>query len=317
MLKELKFVMGAVAKKDLVASMTHFCIENGTVRSYNGRLALSSPINFNIDCKPKASTLVKAIAQCEDTISLSFTKAGRLHVKSGAFSALVDCISEETPHVEPDGEPFNIDGEVLLDCFKKIEPFIGDDASRPWTNGILLRGQSAFATNNAMIVEFWHGVETPVSVNIPRDAIREILRINEPPTHAQLTKNSITFHFEDTRWIRSDLLATEWPDISRILDITSNPVPVDPALFAAVESLKGFTGPMSELYLFPGYITTHRDEGEGAEYKIEGFQGKGCYRHEMLTRLKGVAETVDFQRYPQPCTFFGSRLRGVFIGMSM
>ena len=45
MLKALKFVQGAVSKKDLVPALTHFRIENGTVRSYNGMLALCTPIS--------------------------------------------------------------------------------------------------------------------------------------------------------------------------------------------------------------------------------------------------------------------------------
>lgn len=87
MLKELKFVQGAVAKKDLLPAMTHFAIEGGHVRSYNGTLALSSPIPFDIDCKPKAGPLVQAIANCNDTVTLSMTPAGKLRIQSGKFWA--------------------------------------------------------------------------------------------------------------------------------------------------------------------------------------------------------------------------------------
>ena len=55
MLKELKFVQGAVSSKDFIPALTHFRIENGTVRSFNGLLALCSPIALDIDCTPKAS----------------------------------------------------------------------------------------------------------------------------------------------------------------------------------------------------------------------------------------------------------------------
>jgi len=46
MLKELRFVQGAVAKKDFVPAMTHFRIEKGTVRSFNGNLAICSPLHW-------------------------------------------------------------------------------------------------------------------------------------------------------------------------------------------------------------------------------------------------------------------------------
>lgn len=316
MLRELKFVMGAVAKKDFVAAMTHFCIQDGRVSSFNGKLALSSPINFDINCKPKAQTLVKAIAQCEDTITLAYTKAGRLLVKSGSFSASVECTDESTPDVTPSGDPFPVDGAILLDCLKRIEGFIGDDASRPWSNGVLLRGQSAFATNNSMIVEYWLGENVPRSVNIPLDAIKEMLRINEPPVGSQIDETSISFHYADGRWIRSHLLNTEWPDVSRILERDSKPQPMREELFTAIEHLKPFTSKMNEVYFVKGGIKTHMEDGEGASYDIAGFDYDGCYTVTMLLKLKGVAERVDFGLYPGPCTFFGNRLRGVFIGLN-
>ena len=140
MLKELKFVQGAVAKKEFIPAMTHFAIKNGRVRAYNGTLALCSPSPFDIDCKPKAIQLVQAISKCEDVVNLSMTPAGRLRIESGKFRAFVDCVDQETVHVMPQGQILPINGEELLKAFSTLSPFIGNDASRPWTNGILLRG---------------------------------------------------------------------------------------------------------------------------------------------------------------------------------
>ena len=40
MLAELKFVQGAVAKKDFIPSLTHFEIKDGMIKGLNGSLAL-------------------------------------------------------------------------------------------------------------------------------------------------------------------------------------------------------------------------------------------------------------------------------------
>jgi DNA polymerase III sliding clamp (beta) subunit (PCNA family) len=181
MLKELKFVQGAVAKKDLLPAMTHFRIEGGTVRSYNGTLAISSPIPLDLDCCPKADEMVKAISRCTDEIMMTITPGGKLSVKSGPLRTLVPLIQGETPHVQPAGEPFAFDGEEFLRACKAIEPFIGADASRPFTNGVLLEGQSAFATNNVCLVQYWMSTPFPLRVNVPRAAIREVLRIDRAP----------------------------------------------------------------------------------------------------------------------------------------
>lgn len=342
MLKELKFVMGAVAKKDFLPAMTHFAIEKGTVRSYNGCVALSAPIAFDIDCKPKADKLVQAISKCPDlaTPALSMTTAGRLSIKAGAFKAFIECVQEETPHVLPDGEVVRLDyevekqvddvgnevappltlGGVLLNALRTLYPFVGDDASRPWSNGVLLRGESAFATNNVILVEYWIGAKMPFSVNVPRVAIREMLRINEAPTHAQVTPTSLTFHYKDQRWIRTQLLDLSWPDLEPLLNKESSPVALPAELFDGLEKLEPFTDKMGRVFIENGVLSTipfgsGQPVDEGAYFELPNLPFNGIYQVKMLMLLKDVAQQADLSMYPAPCVFYGERLRGAIIGM--
>lgn len=317
MLTELKFVQGSVAKKDFMPALTHFVIENGTVRGYNGTIALCSPIPFDIACKPKAEPLVKAINNCSDTIALSVTPAGRLGVKSGKFKTFIECVDGDTPHVLPSGQRYELDGEALVVGLKAVAPFIGEDASRVWCNGVLLRGHSMFATNNIILVEYWVGSSLPFEVNIPKPAVRELLRIGEAPTHVQMDDHSVTFHYSAGRWLRTQLLPVEWPDLARVLD-TANPAgmqPVDAELYAGLRVVKPFTDKMGRVLLGERVMRTHTTEGEGAAYDLPEFPHTGVFNVEMLELLEGVAQQVDFSTYPKPCHFYGERLRGAIIGM--
>lgn len=315
MLKELKFVQGAVAKKDFIPAMTHFAIEDGVVRAYNGVIALSSPIPFDINCKPKAVPLVQAINNCQETVTLSMTPAGKLKIQSGKFRAHIECVHEETPHVEPEGNHIDIDGEALLKAITTIESFIGNDASRPWSNGVLLRGSSVFATNNVCLIEYWVGTPFPLVVNLPRVAIKEMLRINEAPTHAQATESSVTFHYADGRWIRTQVLSAEWPDLARVLDHISDQKIIDPRIFEGIQAIKPFADQMGRVLFSEGLMHTHPELGEGATYDLQGTNIKGVYQIEMLKLLEGVAKTADFSRYPDATLFIGENLRGAIIGM--
>jgi hypothetical protein len=317
MYNSLKFCAGSVAKKDFVADLKHFAIEGGRVRGFNGTLALCTPIPFDIDCNPNAEQLIKAVSKCDDTIQLSLTKAGRLSVKSAGFKAFIDCVQGETNHVEPEGEFVNFDGALLLKGIQACAPFIGSDASRPWANGVLIKGQSIFATNNVMLVEYWLGSDFPITVNIPRAAVREMQRINEAPITAQVTERSITFHYEGDRWLRTQLFATEWPDLSKVLDRPSQQVPVDERIFAGLENVKAFVDKMGTIYLMPDELRTHMDEQEGAGFAMEGFGAEGKYNIDMLNLLKDTAKTIDWSTYPGPCMFQGERIRGAIIGMRM
>lgn len=316
MLDELKFVKGSVSTKDFAPALTHFVIENYTVRGYNGIVALGSPIAFDISCKPRGEQLVKAISNCDGDVELRMTPTGRLSIKSGKFKALIDCIDCETPHVIPEGQPFQIDGKAILQAFKILLPLVGTDASRPWCEGILLDGQSAFATNNVILAEYWCGAEIPHPVNIPKVAIKEMVRIGEEPIGALILDSAITFLYSEERWIRTQLLATDWPDIRVILNKESHSVVINDELFTALEVIKPFTGDkLNKVYINGSVVSTHYDPEDGACYEIDADMGQGVYTLDMLYLLKNIATTIDWSFYPAPCPFFGDRVRGVIVGL--
>jgi hypothetical protein len=315
MLSSLKFCAGSVARKDYVAALTHFKIAEGRVSGFNGTLALSSPIAFDIVCSPRAETLIKAIGNCEDTVQLSMTPAGRLSVKSGTFKVFVDCIQGDTPHVEPEGAVVQFDGAALLKGLKAVAPFMSEDASRLWSQGVLIKDSSLFATNNVMLVQYWIGVEFPHVVNIPRPAVKEMLRINEAPIFAQVAENSITFHYNDDRWLRTQLYDTTWPDLGKVLNQPSNQEPIDKALFKGLEVIKPFIDKVGSVYFEKGLINTVATELEGASYAVPDLRHDGLYNHTMLSLLENAADTIDWSTYPKPCIFNSGMLRGAIVGM--
>ncbi len=211
MLDSLKFVQGAVAKKDFVPTLTHFRIENNIVKGYNGSLALASPIDLDVTASPKGTTFAKAIKACKDTVSITLTSTQRLSIKSGKFRAFVECTPEPFPDIEPEGPVIPME-PGLISVVKQLAPFMGIDASRPWALGMLFRDGSVFATNNIIVVERWLGFSFPV-VNIPAAAIKELIRINKDPISVQVCSTSITFNFEEGRWLKSQLSTLEWPDL--------------------------------------------------------------------------------------------------------
>lgn len=314
MIDDLKFVKGAVAPKDIVPALSHFRILDGRIKAYNGAIAICSPIELGINCQPKAVDLIKAIETCKDTVHLSMTPAGRLTVKSGKFKAHINCVTEDFPDVEPQGEVYQLAGG-FLPALKVLEPLIAEDASRPWARSVLFRGQFAHATNNVVICQYWLGFTFPFDLGIPHAAVNELLRIGIEPTSIQMCENSATFHFPGDRWLRTQTNSTEWPNIDRVLDKPEiTPVDLPAGFFADLEDLRPHVDDLNRCYFVGGSIGTHIDDGLGARIEMPaGFPDGMVFNLTQLRLLAKVATSFDFNQ--TPAMFFGENLRGAISQM--
>jgi len=314
MLDALKFVQGAVGKNDLAPELTHFRIQGGRITGYNGRLVLSSPIACDLDCCPRAEPLIKAIKACEETAQLHMTPTGKLAIRSGSFRSHVDCLPEVFAGVDPAGVFIELDGK-LLPVMRKLFDVTSEDASRPWAGGILFDGHSAFATNNVVAAEFWLGYFFPFRINVPRYAIKELLRIGEEPERMQIETHSATFYFESGRWLRTQLIDIGWPDIRALLDAmpaTDSAVPS--ALFETLERISSFTAKDGRIVFKAGAIATANDD-DGTTIECAGIPSGPIFNIEMLQVLEGIATTIGFEAYPSPCPFYGEGTRGAIVGL--
>ena len=317
MLDALRFVQGAVAKKDLSPALTHFRLAGGRALGYNGLIALSSPIDIEVEAAPDAKTLVRAIERCKgDTTVVHLTDGGALSLKSGRFQAYVECYPDPTAlaGIEPEGEIVEAP-PAILQPFEKLLPLVGDDLSKPWAAGILLYGRSAFATNNVVLAEYWLGYPIPKPINIPGEAVREILRIGIQPTSMQVAENSVTFHYPGERWLRARLYSVEWPNVVPLLEAPGTPKPLPDGFFEALATLKPFLPENSAVYFRAGRLQTRYTNGAGASVEIEGLPDKGAFNGKLLLTLDGLAHSADFTPHPKPCPFRGDNIRGVLIGM--
>lgn len=317
MLAALKFVQGAVAKKTHAPILKHFQIKDSRIQSHNGVLSLSAPIECDLTIQPVAATFVHAISLCKKTVALHQTETGRLAVTSGNFKAYIETSTEEFPAVEPRGTPLQVTG--LLQAVKTLAPVMGEDPLRPWAQGILFAGNSAFATNNIMLVEHWfkHAVDQPFG--LPAVAVNELLRIDEEPESIQITPQRVTFHFSDGRWLATSLLLiSQWPDVRKLLPNKNDDElqPLDETFFEALKKLRPFTKDMRPVWLNDSTISTAKEDESGAHLTTTECTGmRGMWALDQLAKLQHVATHVAWGHYPKLCPFFGAATRGVMVGM--
>lgn len=319
-LPALKFVKGAVAKKDFAPALEHFRINRGRVLGYNGAMAISSPINIDLDVCPKALQFIKAIDACQGTISLGLTDAGKVVVTSEKFRCVVDCEKPENyPTVLPQGQRVELTQPGLLDALTYLEPFIADDASRPWACAVLLDGYSAFATNNVVLMQYWLGWQFPKRVCIPSSAVKEVIRVGEEPTAIQFDERRVFFHYKGDRWISCQLIEQAWPpNVSQLLEQGQEGGPgeeVGEVFFDAVEQLLPFTDELNRIYFLGDKMSTvAKPDGAGSIVAI-CCPTYGCYNGKHLLNLRDVVSHIQFSAYPSSVPFVGQRVRGRIAGL--
>lgn len=317
MLDVLRFVQGAIQRNGVTPELEHFTIRDGRVTGFNGYMALSAPIPLDIEAMPKADIFYKALQACGETVSISQTPSGKLHIRSGGFSAFVPCIEQAVFEAQPQGVVYPAP-PGLAKTFARMLPFVGDDASRPWAMGLAIGGGFYTATNNIILMQVWDGNSIP-TVNCPRFAVAEVARIREDPVSIMVDAgNSISFLYADGRWLRSQVLAQDWPTekMNSILERPSAPDVLPDGFFAGVAALAPFVPEKASSAVYftaSGMATGMEGSEEGASYALPGLPAGEAFKHKALMMLEGEIDTIDFTVHP--ALFFGKNSRGALIGM--
>lgn len=317
MIDALRFVKGAVAKKDFNPILTHYLIKNGRVTGCNGRMTISSPIDLDIEAAPKADALVKAVDMCEEALSIHLTEANRLAIRSGKFKAYIDCHMEidSFPEVNPKGERFPL-GCSIIPCLKELHPFLGVDASREWCNTYLFTPDGCVtATNNICMIQKFIGRAFPEPLALSWDIAAELIRIGQEPESFSLTDNDITFYYPGERWMQSVRRVAYWTeDYSSILNRQYSYTPVPPNLFASLRKISKFVEEHQLIYFDGKGCRTVKEEESGASIEFDGAPDKGTYNASQLLLWEGLADRIDFSAYPAPIGLAGNNMRGVMVG---
>lgn len=319
MLETLRFVRAAVGKTDFNPLLHHFRLYNGTIRATNGPLTIQAPLPVDLDCCPHAAQFMKAIAACKEIPSLTLENS-RLLVRSGKFKSYVDtCDASSFPMMYPEGERHPIT-EPILPILKSLLPFVATDERKPWANGVLFSNNSAIATNSISIVEYWMPAKFPAIVNLPREAVAELVRLKVQPHTLQMSPYAVTFHLPGEAWISCQVSSYKWPDVQRIFEpekpysgnfLTGSALE---SLLRDVSDLSPFCNDLQAVHFLPGSLSTTPAGIPGTSIENPACPGNGIFRADQLAALSPGVKRIGFEAYPLPVPFFGDRFRGVMMG---
>lgn len=300
-----------------------FCrIVNHQVIAFNGVIAFGHPIDEDMAICPHLGKLLTAIKKAGSTLSLTELDSGRLSMKGDNLRVIIPCIDGSViPAVMPD-PPCGTMNDDILAGFAAVNPLIkeGDQNIRWIETAALMRANTIFATNGHVAFEYWHGIDLPPGLTIPKIAINALAKAKKKLTRFGFGPHSVTFYFEDGAWIRTQTFSEQYPDVDRLMNRAFNGRGPDdlreppPTLFEACAAVAPFAE-TSAVFLGPGIVKSHAADGIGADYPVEGLTGYAVANSEYLKLIAPHAKKLDLHANDEQIIFFGDRIRGVLMKM--
>lgn len=297
---------------------THIGLRNKWAIAFNGVVAAGSPISEDIYCYPHTLQLLDAISKCSENYSLTQLDRERLSIKSGRFKAIVPCLDPLLiQEAYPDPQIVGITNK-FKEAVEAVGVLANENAQHVLTASVLMNGQSVISTNRVMLLEYWHGLDLPPNIPLPKEFVKALVKQKKNLIGFGFSRSSATFYFEDGCWLRTQLYADEWPDVSRILNREANLWTIDPSFFQALDAVASFSED-GNVYSRLNLLCSHADEGVGATFECNGIPAGFVYPIKQLMIMKPYVKSIDYMANgiadSSYCLYFvGEAIRGVISG---
>lgn len=311
LLEAVSFVLPATG--GVADSSAYLRLAGGYVSAFDGSLAIGHPIGEDLALCPHAERLASALKLAGDKFSIAEQENRRVVVKGKKLRATIPCADPATiPMIAPDPMVAPITDDIRQG-FKALMPLVREEAETLVEISFLLNGGTISSTNRNVILQFWHGVNMPPNLIVPR-RFGQIVSKYDGLCGFGFSDNSLTFWYENGAYIRCSRMQGQWPDIDKVLNVAATPVAIDDALFEAVKAMSEFSEDglvrFEENKVRSSYVET-KGALVGATYDCEGLKAKCSFNAKQFLLLKTVATTIDFETHSDRAPFFGNKTRGM------
>jgi hypothetical protein len=297
---------------------THVYLSNNWACASNGVIAAGHKISEDIFACPNNKLMIEALSKCNENFSITQLDNNRLSIKSDKFKAVIPCIEPILLAVVGPDAPIADINDKFKEAAEAVNVLTGDNGQDILNRSLLMRGKSIVGTNGKIIFEYWHGIDLPPDLVIPKDIVNPLVKNSKKLMKFGFSPASITFWFEDDSWIKTQLYAEHWPKLDTVLDQKCNPWPVPADFFTGLAAVAPFSTD-GLVYFDHGTLRSHRQEGTGASFTVAGLPRGPIFSARQLALLKPHASQIDFLAPgPHPGTtclyFYGTSMRGVVAG---
>jgi len=194
---------------------------------------------------------------------------------------------------------------------------IAESSGEPYETAVFFEPNSCVCTNGSVIAEYWHGLgwyefKKLTDVLIPKQAIGALSKTDKGLVKCGLSEQSITFHFEDGSFIKTQLIKEPFPPYAHLFEKKVNPWPISEDFFKAVRSIEPFAKEGVVYFVDGGLASSQSGE---TFYKIEGLPKDWSFNIKHLLSVEHLVKTIHFDVDSNKAIFFGENCRGIVMGM--
>lgn len=315
LLAAVKFVSAAQHKAGNLLQ-THCSLSHHWAAATNEVLTAGHPIEEDLTACPQTAPLIDALSQVENEVSIAAASEFYLSISSGLFRAMIPCAPESQVTIPAPDEPIaEIDDrlKVALEAVLKIPNEASPDAKFA---AILLQAGSCVATNGAILVEYWHGIDLPPGLLLPKSFAQAVTKTAKKLVRFGFSQNSVTFWFEDRSFIKTQTYAGEYAHYAPLFERFSPDAfwPVPPLFFKAVSAVANFNDG-GRVYFKNGQVVSDLESEETSQYQVGGLPEGMGFDSKLLGIISDKATSFCFDE--RHLAFFGENCRGLVAALEV
>lgn len=329
LLDALTFIEPGVADTDNQPWHSYVRLHGNMAVAYSTQIAAGHPIAEELTLSPKWDKLKLALSKADKSLVIAETPGGQLSIsgqsKTGKMRALVPCMSpNDMPPVQPD-QPCAQIGNILREAFKVCGVFTSEAARNVHEASLLLEANVCTGTNGHCLLQFWHGINLPPLIVLPKLFTQAIVKTTKDITGFGFTWNhdgtkvaSFTVWFDGGGWIKTQCYEDNWPNVSSVIDVQTFPVECPAQMFEAIDAVAKFNDE-GKVSFGKDKIMSHNNLAEGAQFDVKGIEPGKTFNGKYLKAITPYVKTIDMTTFQDRIFFYGGEpanpVRGAIMGI--
>lgn len=315
LIEALKFA--AIAGKDDNDEKNQYvAISDNWLSVENDTFTLGINVDVNLELCPHSEMFKAALQQCGQQFQLTQLDAA-ISLKSGNFRAAVPAIDRALlAPFAPDPAVATINDKLRDGFAACLRVIPRKDDTRIYTKGAMLKANTIIATNGGIALEFWHGIDLPGPLLIPRKTIETIIKIGKPLSQFGFSDSSVTFYFNDLSFIKTRLLTGEFPNMQPSFEnVAGKFVPTWKGFYEGLSAINAFVKD-DVIHFHSNCLASHSSLELGANYRVETLPPSYVFSAAYWRAIEPLAQQICMAPVGKPFAFLGENVRGLIIGRS-